>query len=251
VHHFGVSEFGYKKQRTSGETISINFHLDWINYYFSEGLYLSDPTITHPDNHQESILFIQDIEDKPTSTLLEQAKLKFGVHYSMVLVYKIPDGVEFYVFGLTSSKLAQKMKLYNEIPLIRAFIRQFKEKFNSYILRLDDQPLDMLKLKGSSFLKPNFNPYPQSVERVEFLEQIGIEVPKSLTPKETQIVRLLVKGLSAPKIADHLLISPRTVEHHLERIRDKLNCMTKSELIQKIQQFDLCGSLNLFEEVAI
>lgn len=67
-------------------------------------------------------------------------------------------------------------------------------------------------------------------------------------PKPTfvfAVVKQLIKGFFASKIADQLYLSPRTVEHHLERIKDKYDCMTKAELIQKVQKLDSYGYLTL------
>lgn len=245
VHHFGINEFIYQKQTISGKLIGINYHLDRVNHYFSEGLYLLDPATTHPDNHQEGIVLIHDIEEKSAKSLVEKSKTEFGVHFSLALNNKTSDGMEFYIFGLTSSDFSQKMKLYNEISLLRLFIKRFKEEFGSLILKLNEYSVDMIKLKGALFQK-SFNLYPKPIERLQFLEHIGLEMPKSLTPKEIEIVKHVVNGLSASKIADLLSISPRTVEHHLERIKDKFDCLTKAELIQKIRQIDEAGCLALF-----
>jgi DNA-binding NarL/FixJ family response regulator len=42
-----------------------------------------------------------------------------------------------------------------------------------------------------------------------------------------EVLRLVVRGLSKREIADVLVISPKTVGHHIEHIYDKLGVSTR------------------------
>jgi two-component system response regulator FixJ len=55
---------------------------------------------------------------------------------------------------------------------------------------------------------------------------------KSLTPRESSILELLVEGCSSKSIAAKLGISPRTVEHHRARIMEKMQARSVSQLIR-------------------
>jgi len=54
-----------------------------------------------------------------------------------------------------------------------------------------------------------------------------------LTPREIEILQLLVNGLSFKKIADKLFISSFTVHSHIKRIYEKLHVHSKSEAVAK------------------
>jgi DNA-binding CsgD family transcriptional regulator len=54
-----------------------------------------------------------------------------------------------------------------------------------------------------------------------------------LTPRETEILFFLLRGGVARRIADLLSISVRTVEHHIDALKDKFTVTSKSELIEK------------------
>jgi DNA-binding CsgD family transcriptional regulator len=55
-----------------------------------------------------------------------------------------------------------------------------------------------------------------------------------LSAQEIKCLRLLMAGMTAKAIGKHLAISPRTVEHYLENIRNKFNVKNKIELIDKL-----------------
>ncbi len=54
-----------------------------------------------------------------------------------------------------------------------------------------------------------------------------------LTPREIEILALLVDGLTNKEIAQRLVVSPRTVETHVERVLDKLDVRSRSRAIAK------------------
>ena len=58
-----------------------------------------------------------------------------------------------------------------------------------------------------------------------------------LTPREQEIARHVVTGLSYKEIADVLNISPRTVETHVYRVFKKCSVANKMELGGKLFQF--------------
>jgi DNA-binding NarL/FixJ family response regulator len=51
-----------------------------------------------------------------------------------------------------------------------------------------------------------------------------------LTPREVEVVSLIAAGLTNREIAERLVISAKTVEHHVSRILDKLNLHDRAEV---------------------
>jgi DNA-binding NarL/FixJ family response regulator len=61
------------------------------------------------------------------------------------------------------------------------------------------------------------------------VEQPSIE---QLSDREMQVYELLGRGLSVKEIAMHLHLSPKTVEYHRQRIKEKLRLPSSSSLLQ-------------------
>jgi DNA-binding CsgD family transcriptional regulator len=55
--------------------------------------------------------------------------------------------------------------------------------------------------------------------------------PKSLTKRQQEILLLVLRGQSARQIADTLCISKRTVDTHIETLKNVCHCQSKSELV--------------------
>lgn len=58
-------------------------------------------------------------------------------------------------------------------------------------------------------------------------------IHKQLTDREMDCIFYLLRGNTMKKIAKYLNISPRTVETHLEQIKNKLNCGSKSDIVEQ------------------
>ena len=146
-----------------------------------------------------------------------------------------------YGFALNSSNYLQHMALLKEIPLIRLFIKRFKEEFKGLYAALDNNKVDMPSLLGSSFYKVKNPAITKPLMQDQFLKKMGVKIPASLTHRETDVIKFLAKGCSASEIASLLFLSKRTVEHHIERIKEKFFVFSKSALMQKILELESVG----------
>jgi len=60
-----------------------------------------------------------------------------------------------------------------------------------------------------------------------------------LTPREQEVIRLLVEGIKRKEIAETLCISPKTVENHVWRVMKKLSLNNIFELIRYAVKFGI------------
>jgi len=57
-----------------------------------------------------------------------------------------------------------------------------------------------------------------------------------LSDREREVAELVLGGLTYKQVGDRLFISAKTVEHHMARIRQRLGCTSRSELLAQLRQ---------------
>jgi two-component system, NarL family, response regulator NreC len=63
-------------------------------------------------------------------------------------------------------------------------------------------------------------------------EASGLRTKDSLSKRERQVLELVAEGFTTPQISEKLGISPKTVARHRERIMNKLNMHSSTELVR-------------------
>ncbi len=59
-----------------------------------------------------------------------------------------------------------------------------------------------------------------------------------LSDRERQVATLVVAGLTYKQIADRLFISPKTIEHHVARMRRRLGCENRADLLARLRHLE-------------
>jgi len=64
-------------------------------------------------------------------------------------------------------------------------------------------------------------------------------VPAGLTERELEVLRLMAEGCSNREVAERLVISPRTAEHHVQHIYEKIGVSTRAGAVMFALEHDL------------
>jgi LuxR family maltose regulon positive regulatory protein len=72
-------------------------------------------------------------------------------------------------------------------------------------------------------------------------EALASAVVESLSPRESDILRLIAEGLSNKEIARDLAITPETVKSHIKHIFTKLNVERRAQAVSRAQILGLAG----------
>jgi DNA-binding CsgD family transcriptional regulator len=67
----------------------------------------------------------------------------------------------------------------------------------------------------------------------------GIDDDNRLSEREREVAELVLAGLTYKQIGDQLFISAKTVEHHVARMRQRLSCASRSELLARLRTLSL------------
>jgi DNA-binding CsgD family transcriptional regulator len=148
------------------------------------------------------------------------------------LIERGKNDCEFFQFG--SSKKDHKILEYylNNLDLLKLFIFYFKDKFFRIIARLANQRIlippepkqesTIITLESDQFKSEIFHK----------INRFYLSNDTYLTKKEVECLKWLASGKSAEEIAVIISCSKRTVEKHIEIMKEKLDCTKQSQLIQ-------------------
>jgi DNA-binding NarL/FixJ family response regulator len=85
------------------------------------------------------------------------------------------------------------------------------------------------------------------------MRELGIRVPTGpreatranplgLTARQLEVLELLAEGLTNAEIAERLVVSPRTAEHHVAAVLTKLGAPTRREAARRASELRLVSS---------
>lgn len=77
------------------------------------------------------------------------------------------------------------------------------------------------------------------IETATATHSTGILIGEDLTPREKEVLALMIKGLNNSKIAEHLVVSPSTVRFHVSNVLSKLNATSRTEAVAYALQHNL------------
>jgi DNA-binding CsgD family transcriptional regulator len=103
------------------------------------------------------------------------------------------------------------------------------------LARIESRELALLHARAALALFERLGARRDADEAAALLRGLGVSgrgaprVEGELTAREREVLNLLAEGLSNQEIADRLVISPKTAEHHVGRILGKLGLRSRAE----------------------
>ena len=125
--------------------------------------------------------------------------------------------------------------MINQIYKLAIFTSIAYQSWRSFLKSLEKQKEPLIKQAESHLIilpKPSFEyDYKLDVPTITNIANNNI-----LTQRETQCLRVLNEGKSYKEISSNLNISTRTVENHINNIKQKTGLNSRSQLIQFYQE---------------
>jgi DNA-binding CsgD family transcriptional regulator len=234
IDHLEISHFYHYILTNEGHFAALGLNQGWHECLFADpelGV-LPLPYFYHNREKLKGIIFTQTLPYNKWENLAQVASHDFGVNLGLQFTDTHSWGMEGLGFGLKTYDPLQHMALLNELPLLQLFIKEYRKEIQKNILQ--ENLIDVASLIGPSFFEIPDKPAPNLREIV--LGKMKIKFENPFTKRESEVIKLLLEGYTAPQIAEQLFRSKRTIEHHIERIKDKLDCSSKYDLIQKLRE---------------
>jgi DNA-binding CsgD family transcriptional regulator len=224
--------FTYMKNLHDGTQIYLSSNPQWTEDYYAFKLHDSSYFEGDPKLYTTGFKWWPEGSDLPVFT---HGRDYFDSHIGMTYCQQVADGCEFFFFS-SSNKDATTLDLYlNHLDLLEKFAIYFKDQAGS-ILRQSHKH----RIQRSSVAP---TPPTDTIMRHEFLQMLGMTNAmindrlhnfEQLTARELECLRHLLDGSATAKIANMMSISIRTIETHIQNIKQKFQCRTKYELMCKL-----------------
>jgi len=146
-----------------------------------------------------------------------------GLGYLAIDAERYADGVR--LFGA-----ADAARLRMGAVRLKVFDVDHTARLASARVALDEDDFDAVWAEGAALSIEEAIAYARRGRGERKRPSSGWE---SLTPAELDVVRLLSQGLSNKDIAEHLFVSPRTVQAHLSHAYSKLGLSSRLQLAQE------------------
>ncbi len=243
---FGISYFTYHSIDNEGKYTVLVDRPDFAEHYVSEEIYLTDPYLRHPSVYHSGMTLMTTHGSKEYHEKISNSGKKvLDMDLGVLLIEKHTDTVEF--FGFSGNKSSSLQNLYMNSPqLLHTFASYFKKELSSILSKMKQEAVSLIQLKGADFfLNEPVHPGLSSSDRLSYYEDLGLLRPSKLatklSPRERELLKLLLKNYSAKETAAFLSLSKRTVEFYFENLKDKLSCYSKQELFQMAKLFSDVG----------
>lgn len=240
---FNITSFANARIDSQGGFSSLCNQPDYLLHYIAKGYHYADVS-ARKNKFDLGNYLIWDLMEcyAETEKMLNDAA-EFHYRHIFTIIKPGENHTDFYHFGthLNSPKINQwYVNHLNELSL---FIDYFNEKISqSKDLSLGyDITISMIDQPENCHIKldPTFDYLHQ--KKQEFQDDISKRRgDKSLSFRQIECLKLLVKGYSAKAIAKELHLSPRTIEDYLSILKSKLQTKNLAELIAKALQKQIC-----------
>lgn len=229
---FSIKYFELYRVYPNDSFIILTTHPEWVEHYFANHYFCTTDTDCHNRLAQFDFILWDHWpqEDKSVWTITQEAN-NFNLCQTISIVSKSSEAVNVFSFGAPH----ETQNVYNEYLINMSVLEKFSHYFLSRAHKLISQA-NTLKSQLPSLHNQTENDI--SEKKLKILDQLKIsQVPffidgedVVLSQKETEIAAYYVQGISAKHIAKNLDCSSRTVEWHIENIKRKLKCSSKTYL---------------------
>jgi DNA-binding CsgD family transcriptional regulator len=231
---YGINVFSYLKNFNDGSQLHFSSDPLWLKDYYQFELYKSSLFEYNPNYYFSGFLLWPNSYNH--SSLVQHSKKYFNTGNGITFMEKKDNYCEFYFFSGDPNSTWLTNFYVNNLEFLKDFTLYFKNRFDKTLQQEE---------KNKIFLPRTWEP--PIPEELQLLVSMHHAVPdlkrilstnyfenNVLSAREIEIAKQLIVGKSAKEIGKILNISNRTVEKHLENIKEKLCCNTKTKVVSSL-----------------
>ncbi len=115
------------------------------------------------------------------------------------------------------------------LAAVEIYVGMTMDRADREAFSLEDAAVELRRLVAQGALEPRAtNAVLVAAGHGEAIKASRTQYPGGLSRREIDVLRLAARGLTTQQIADKLFISPKTTDHHIQHIYDKINVSTRA-----------------------
>jgi DNA-binding CsgD family transcriptional regulator len=245
LNTIGITYFNYIKIYNDGSRELLTNNSSWIEYFYENSLYKSAATIDIEYLLPKGYFLWSEL--KIDDVIYSQGREFFNIDNGVSFVSKQRESTTLYIFASTRDTHSINSFYVRNIDLLKRFILYFQDKA-SHLIRQAEKNRIYLPEKQIVKDKELKKIILSDKIRQKFFEDTTIDrffIPDCendvyLTKREAECASHMLDGATAKQIGKLLDISHRTVESHLNQVKEKLRCSTKEQLVDFLFSSNIC-----------
>jgi len=243
LEHLGIQNFIYFKLYPNGEFVDLFADPYWAELYFNKFFkqeYSHQAINEHCQLLAKKLTFIDTMDTE----VLRDGKHYFDYMSAISFAFHQDNFRESFIFLSKSyNKIAMESNLEFSDAL-KHFTIYFKNKATKIIYAAEKEKLKFPSTYLPQPIAGQQTSFQDNSSAARFLNATPITTfelknDAKLTKREIECACWLSSGKTINEIAEILCKSPRTIEHHITSVKEKLNCAKATEIPQKLNNTHL------------
>lgn len=242
---YGIDAYAYYRIDPQGFISYLSNFPERAETYFAKQAYLDNPFLRHPSLLENSFIIAEGVEDPDFRKGQHSLEPEYYFGSYLLILEKEVGSIHAHCLCTTHKGRNLTNTYLNHRDQLLLFCRYFREE--TQVIQKNLSCVDYGGLVGEQFYDiSTMKPLIQTGARKKFFEWFNrcrgqLKLTQPLSRREMDILEELLKGKPASTIGKKLYISPRTVEHHVENIKNKLGCSNKAELFNYVETLRAYG----------
>lgn len=248
---FSIDEFIYNYISDEGDFFAISNQSEPSEYYYHHNFYQFSLFFLHPDNYSNGAVLPsvidQGVKNEQIKNIME-SKFGYSAETMLGIFKKDKHAVHKFLFNTKNKNLPITSFYLKNLQLLDSFCGHFLSEWKAYRKEMEKYTINIAELIGPKFFNISM-PGQLSGEfdrKQDFLKRLGIlpidfKSPTPFSAQEKACLEHMSMGKTIKETAEIMDLSMRTVEHYIDNIKNKMGCMTKSEVMETLHHLKLLG----------
>lgn len=242
LHKLNITYFAHVRISHDKKLSAISSNPVFAMHYLKNKFYLADIHML-ADNRFGDFFVWDGIEFRGDAARMCQQAGEMGLYYPFTIIERNSQSIDYYHFASNTTNRQINQTYIANLDLLKLFISYFKtnvtqskmlSKAYQFTFDVNAAPNTSFEDDAIIYERSDFIQCIQSAKKHDRLQIDNV----LLSLRQSEILRQVVLGKTMKEISRVMNLSPRTVGHYFNTIKNKLNISRRSELVSKAMELD-------------